>query len=52
MTKIEELTKLLHQMQNITAEDAYMEEVGFQTPRDNDIINALNDLRDALEKDY
>ena len=49
MTKIEELTKLLHQMQNITATDEYMEEVGFQTPRDNSIINAINDLRDALD---
>ena len=49
MTKIDELIKLLNQMQNITATDEYMEEVGFQTPDDNAIVNALDDLRDVLE---
>ena len=51
MTQIQELKKLLYKMQNITATDEYMEQVGFQTDFDNRIVNALNELRDALESE-
>lgn len=51
MTKIEELKKLLIQMENITATDEYMEFVGFQTEWDNKIVNAIIDMRDALESE-
>lgn len=51
MTKVEELKKLLIQMENITATDEYMEFVGFQTEWDNRIVNAINEMRDALESE-
>lgn len=51
MTKVEELKKLLIQMENITATDEYMEFVGFQTEWDNKIVNAIIGMRDALESE-
>lgn len=46
---IKELKDLLSKMQNITAQDEYFEEVGFQSDWDNQIMNALDELYMALK---
>ena len=48
MTKINELKNLLAQMQNITADEEYLKQVGFQSEWDNEIVNAISELYETL----
>lgn len=50
MTKIKEIKKLVEQLQTITSDDEYLKFVGFQSEWDNHIVDAINNLYEAINE--
>lgn len=50
MTKIQEIKKLVEQLQIITSDEEYLNFVGYQSKWDRDIVDAIDNLYQAVNE--